>query len=366
MIAEDLLERGLQAAGDDYPVPDGAVDRIRAQLRPSVESPKRRRLRLRRPTARVGWLAVAAAAIGLVVGVPLALGGGGSSGQSAERFSSSTGSVAGGNGAATFGRRSTGRLPLTPAVPSAIAGSAESAPQAAGPVHRPSAPSQQVVKTGTVRLTASRGQVAGTLDRLTALATDDGGFVESSHSATAGVSPNGSVTLRVPVARFAGAVTAVSHLPNTSVNSVLTNGRDVTGQVVDLSARIDALRRTRATYLTILSHATSIGATLSIQDRISGVQTQIEQLQGQRKLLKSESAMSTLTVDVSQRGSPTPTHHQKRSGFGQAVHRSVQRFVRGIEAIVGIIGPLLLAVLIIAVLVGIGLLSRRLLRRRLV
>ena len=49
-----------------------------------------------------------------------------------------------------------------------------------------------------------------------------------------------------------------------------------------------------------------------------------------------------------------------------AVQRAVHGFVRGVDAIVCVLGPMLLAVLVIALLVGLGLLGRRLLRRQLV
>jgi hypothetical protein len=58
---------------------------------------------------------------------------------------------------------------------------------------------------------------------------------------------------------------------------------------------------------------------------------------------------------------PARRHH--RSGLSAAWHRSVRRFERGSDAIVGALGPLLLVVLILAVLGGIGLLGYRGVRR---
>ena len=63
----------------------------------------------------------------------------------------------------------------------------------------------------------------------------------------------------------------------------------------------------------------------------------------QLRVLNDQTTFGTLTVTVSEAGTVTKTaavHHQ--SGMSKAFHRSLNRFVHGIEAIVGIIGPLLL------------------------
>jgi len=56
-------------------------------------------------------------------------------------------------------------------------------------------------------------------------------------------------------------------------------------------------------------------------------------------------------------------HHHKRHGISKAWHTSISRFDRGIDAIVGDLGPLLLALLILGFLIGVGRLSLRGARR---
>jgi VIT1/CCC1 family predicted Fe2+/Mn2+ transporter len=106
--------------------------------------------------------------------------------------------------------------------------------------------------------------------------------------------------------------------------------------------------QTRETYLTILGRARTIGATLEVQDRIQGVQSQIEQLQGQLKVLASQTSYSTLTVDVTPEALVAALPHH-RHGLSKAWHTSWTRFGRGIDSLVGAIGPLVLALLILAV-----------------
>lgn len=210
----------------------------------------------------------------------------------------------------------------------------------------------RIVKTGSLDLRVDKGAVQSTIGKLTHLTQSFGGYVARSTANTNSADPTGEVELKIPVAQFTSAVTAAEALGH--VEALTTSAKDVTGKYVDLGAREHALERTRSTYLSILSRATTIGATLAVQQRIDDVQQQIDELHGEIKLLANQSAFSTLDVNVDQPtiAPPAKTHHQ-RHGLSAAWHRSIHRFDRGIDAIVGALGPLLLAVLLIAIAFGI-------------
>jgi hypothetical protein len=218
-----------------------------------------------------------------------------------------------------------------------------------------------VVKNGSMDLEVPKGQVQATVDKLVNLTTGLGGYVAQSHTSNFAGSPSGEVTLRMPVNNFEAAVSAAQKAGHET--SLTTSAHDVTGKFVDLNARLSALQRTRQTYLTILGHATTIGQTLEVQQRVEDVQQQIEQLQGSLKVLRNQSADGTLTVAVSERGSAAVTAPHQRHGIGKAWHTSVHRFTRGIDAIVAALGPLLLGLLVLAVLVVIVGLGYRGVRR---
>ena len=373
MIAEDVLERGLSAAADRYEVPQEAIADLQERLAPA-EPEQRRRLPLDRPKF---WLFSAAAAVVALVAIAIAVGDGGSgTGGSNSTSSASAGSsvavvprpapaIAGGGtagaGGAAGGEASGGL------VAGGTSGSAQSSKSAAADAlslpAQPAASGAKIVKTGEMDLQVGKGQVASTLNQLTGIATLVRGYVAESHS-DEGSDPSGSVTLRVPASSFEATVQRVRAL-DAKVTSQQLAGADVTSKYVDLQARVRALQDTRTTFERLLSRATTIGDTLAIQNRINDVQTQIEELQGQIRLIDDQADYGTLTVTVDQKVGPAPVpHHQ--SGMSRAIHRSVDRFVNGIEAIVGIIGPLLLVLLVAAFAVLVGRLGYRRLRRELV
>jgi hypothetical protein len=320
------------------------------------------------PSRRFGlraWLIAVATVVVVVVLLAFLVGGGGSNNSDTASLGKSAGS--GDSSAATTSNASNaagvaGLKQLAPADASRPA--VPGAPAAPGAPTQPIDTVSKVVKTGEMDLTDDKGQVAHTIDRLIALAALERGFVADSHSSE-GQSPSGAVTLRVPVQSFEATLTQVRDLPKTKVVSQQTAGEDVTNKYVDQQARVRSLVATRTTYERLLAQANSINDTLAVQSRITDVQTQIEQLQGELRVLGDQTSYGTLAVTVDE--GPTkvaPVHHQ--SGMSEAFHRSLDRFVNGIEAIVGILGPLLLVALLLGLGLAVGSLVYRRVRRQLV
>ncbi len=212
----------------------------------------------------------------------------------------------------------------------------------------------KIEQTGSLGISVGRGQLGRTVNGLAAVAVANGGFVASSQSQSgsdSGGAPYGSVTLEVPVASFEAALKQAQMLGRTT--SVSTKATDVTGQYVDLQARIASLEASRQQYLTIMSKATTVGDVLAVQSQLDSIQSQIEQLQGQLQVLSSETSYSTLSVTVSE-GSPPPRPGPlPESGLVRAWHDSIGGFVAGLEGLVRLAGPLLFALLCLAA-AGIG------------
>jgi len=91
----------------------------------------------------------------------------------------------------------------------------------------------------------------------------------------------------------------------TSENETVQN---VTTQYVDLQSRLKNLRTEQQRLLQLLSQAQNLSDTLTIQDKLTDVEGQIEQIEGQINQLDSQTAYSTVTVNLaSTTPPPTPT-----------------------------------------------------------
>jgi hypothetical protein len=226
----------------------------------------------------------------------------------------------------------------------------------------------RVVKTGTVTLVVSKGRLSATVDELTNTVSGLGGFVTDAKSAEGGDSPTGDLTLRVPAASFETLLARVRAFGRPI--SITTSGQDVTAEYVDLDARIHSLQATRDQFLQLLSKATQIGDILNVEQQLSGLQTQIEQLQGQQRLLGDQSSFGTLAVHLSETSPsllPAPVGPLKGpSGWSTAWSHARRSFTRGIQSVISASGGVAIFLVVLAL---IGLVARALwavIRRRLV
>ena len=233
--------------------------------------------------------------------------------------------------------------------------------------------SAKVVANGTVDLTVKKGSLQAVLAELTQLAASYGGFVASTQAQFGSTSPSnpasGTIVLRIPESSFGSAVSEVQRYGKaTSVNTTST---DVTGQYVNLQARIAAAQASLNQYLNILKQATTIPDILTVQSQIDSIQTNIEQMQGQLSVLDNETTYGTLTISLSEPGAakhqkpkPKPKPPSKPSGIDNAWHDGVGGFVSGFEWFIRILGPLLIAGLLLTGILFIGRRAWRFARRR--
>jgi len=217
-------------------------------------------------------------------------------------------------------------------------------------------------------LVVSKGRLSAAVDELTNTVAGLGGFVTDAKSAEGGESPTGDLTLRVPAASFEALLARVRSLGKPT--SVTTSGQDVTAQYVDLDARIHSLQATRDQFLQLLSKATQIGDILNVEQQLSGLQTQIEQLQGQQRLLNDQSSFGTVAVHLSEASPsliPAPVGPLKGpSGWSTAWSHARRSFTRGIQSVISASGGVAIFLVVVALIAGAGRLLWAVIRRRLV
>ncbi len=352
MISDEMLERLLRDAAATLAPPAEGPRAVLAASRPRRALPRISSPESGRPRRRVWSVAAAAAALVTVsaAGGALLTSGGAPAQPTADaNFSSNRGPAAAGD--ARAGRPAAQSVPQTARPPAAAAAPADGA---------------RIVKTGAVSLEVAKKQVGPTLDRLTSLAAVQGGYVASSTTSEGSATPAGSVRLRVPARSFEDTLKQVRGFG--TVQSVSAAGRDVTATYVDLAARLRALQATRSTYLTLLSKARTIGETLAVQQQVDGVQQQIEQLEGQRKVLADASDLATLDVRVAEKGTAAAVvkPSQQSSGLERAFSQAFHGFARGVYALIAASGPALLLLICLGVLMALSWVGYRMLRRRLV
>ena len=158
---------------------------------------------------------------------------------------------------------------------------------------------QRIVKTGEITLEVE--QVGEALGRVRSLAVELGGYVGGSQAGT--LDDRATLTIRIPATSFDEAIARL-HEMDAEVKAEATREQDVTGQVVDLEARIDNLRASETSYRELVARAERVEDILAVQTRLDEVRGQIEQLTAQLEAIESQAALSTLTITLIPRAAP--------------------------------------------------------------
>ena len=141
-----------------------------------------------------------------------------------------------------------------------------------------------------------------TLRQARAVAGRYGGLVSGEDgSAYAGAGPDGgsaqtTLTLRVPSDRFDAALDALAALGTVESRAVTVD--DVTGQVVDVEARLRAKRAAEARYVGFVAQAGSIPEMLAVQERLDGVRAEIESMESLARSLRGGVALGTIRATI--------------------------------------------------------------------
>lgn len=157
---------------------------------------------------------------------------------------------------------------------------------------------QKVIKTGNLEMHVR--SVDQTMERITALVLENGGFVQ--HASANQYSDQvryGSISVRVPAKEFEQTYTSIKATAELVTNESI-DGQDVTEQFTDLEARLRNAVSQEQTYLALLNQAKNIEDILAIQRELGSIRAQIESLQGRLQYIENQTSLSTIHVSLTQ------------------------------------------------------------------
>ncbi|MCW3110259.1 MAG: hypothetical protein JWQ09_4765 [Segetibacter sp.] len=103
------------------------------------------------------------------------------------------------------------------------------------------------------------------------------------------------ITIKVPAAQFEDLMNALP-AEGVKVLEKSISTEDVTGEIVDTKARIEARKQVRDQYLGLLKKAKTMKEILEVQKEVSSIQEDIEAGSGRAELLGHEAAYSTVNL----------------------------------------------------------------------
>lgn len=172
-------------------------------------------------------------------------------------------------------------------------------PAAAPPQAAQSAPVDfgQRLIVRTANLVLQVDEVPDAAIQIRNLADSLNGFVVSAVQREENAKPAATVTIRVPAERFDEAMDRLRGLA-VRVTTEQVSSRDVTEEFVDTDARLRNLKATEERYLALLQQARTVEDILKIEQQLSNIRGQIEQLQGRLQFLQRSAQTSLITVEL--------------------------------------------------------------------
>ena len=213
--------------------------------------------------------------------------------------------------------------PLAPAAeaPAPAEDQSKSVSDEAGPVYEIAGQSgenvivqntnRKIIKNADMRLLVKDTDIA--IDRSTQIVTDLGGYIVSSRTWYQDYYGNNlryaTITIGVPVDQFERALQRFRDLA-IRVLDENASGEDVTDQYVDLQSQLQNLEATRARIQEFLKDAKTVDEALRINQQLSDIEGQIEQIKGRMNYLADRASFSTITINFEPEFpilTPTPT-----------------------------------------------------------
>jgi len=120
-----------------------------------------------------------------------------------------------------------------------------------------------------------------------------------------------NVVVRVPAQKFQATLDEICAVGGRILHRK-SAGQDVTEEYIDLEARIRTKRALETQFLEIMKQARKISDAMEVQSQLADVRTEIERLEGRRRFLENQSALSTINITLH---TPTPVVAAATRGF---------------------------------------------------
>jgi Domain of unknown function (DUF4349) len=168
-------------------------------------------------------------------------------------------------------------------------------PAPAPPLAQESEAERKIVRTDSIDLLVRKPAEAA--DKIRLLAESMGGFLVESQIGGGQDATSGSLTIRVPAARFDEARAEIRRL-GLRVQSERIQAQDVTKQYVDQEAGLRNLRAEENQFLAILKQARTVKDTLDVSEKLGEVRGQIEQQQAEFEALSKQIETAAISVSL--------------------------------------------------------------------
>lgn len=163
--------------------------------------------------------------------------------------------------------------------------------------------------------------------QITTIVEANGGFVvesqQTSSDSTSRSRDTVAITLRIPAEKFDITLGEIRKTASRVVSEAV-KGQDVSEEFIDIEADLTAKKALEAQFMEIMKRANTVEDALDVQRQLSEVRSSIEKIEGRKRFLENQAALSTVKLQIR-----TPAAISASSeGFGS---RFTESFGSGID-----------------------------------
>ena len=226
------------------------------------------------------------------------------------------------------------------------AGAGQGGAQAVKPRQLP-ATTRSIVYNGSI--TVRVNDVNKAANELVGLATGAGGFVGGDQRTIDAGRSTATLTLRIPADKFSRTLDDISHVGNGKEQSRQVSTQDVTANVVDLAARIQAQQASVDRVRGLLAKAQTIAEITSVEGELSRREADLESLKGQQRSLEDLTALSTIAATLLGPDAAAPAKPKAQGGFLAGLSNGWHAFAASIRVVLTVVGAVLPFALVLGV-----------------
>lgn len=219
---------------------------------------------------------------------------------------------------------------------------------------------RMIIKTGSLSIEVDKYDETET--KINEIVKKYNGFIANSKSSqNSSGNKSGTITVKVPADKYDALITDASKIGKVMNQNIQSN--DVTEEYVDLEARLKTQKELEQRLIKLLNEkASRLSDVIEVEEKLASVRQKIESFEGRMKLLKSQSDLSTLTINVYE---PSMISTSSGGGFfyelGQAIKKGLSGFTNvlavSITVFIAIIPLVIIAIIIFWII-------KKLLRKR--